>query len=321
MSRAGSPTSRGLTAGLGLIDSGASALALARSTSMALRAERAKTVFLSYAQEAKATCENVMALKQKFLKQGFNVIEHNGSAFLNCRLNDIDQTAHDDLDRCVVFVACVTREYHRNANCKSLCRIACSKIMRDKGKPFEVCYVMMQGDYTILSDEPYRIKGWLYYNMKDAITYMGWAPNQISASVDAIIGMQILLTKEMDIEQGENRSKMLEWKADIARKYPYMSLPKDTPPAPLNVAAIVSKSPNATLSPVRVRTAAVGKLSRSQSSAGAHASGSLVAAGSSCSSGGGGGGGGGGGTCTTSSQSRVFVTDNTEEEYAFEEEN
>ena len=158
MSRTGSPTSRGPTAGI--IDPSASALALnlsrstSTSTSMALRAERAKTVFLSYAQEAKDAYQNTMAMKQRFLKQGFNVIEHNGKAFLNCRLNDIDQTAHDDLDRCVVFVVCVTREYHRNANCKSLCRLACSKITRDKGKPFEVCDVMMQGDYTILSDEP-----------------------------------------------------------------------------------------------------------------------------------------------------------------------
>jgi hypothetical protein len=242
-------------------------------SSMALRAVRAKTIYLSYCNTPSiksgpdekpnfSAVDNAMVLKKHFLKHGYTVIEHDGSNFEYCRLNEIDQTSHDDLDRSCIFVACVTREYHKNKNCKALCRIANSKITRERGKPFEVCFVTTTGDYTILSDEPYRIKGWLYYLMKDALTYCGWSPSHLFAACEAIVGMSTLITKEMDIETGENRAKMLEWKADIARKYPYMSLPSLPTPKPLSTAVLMT-SPNATLSPIKP-----GRSKRSVSSGG-----------------------------------------------------
>ncbi len=57
-----------------------------KGTSLALRSERARTVFLSYCKQASATLESVTALKKHFLNKGYSVIEHDVSYLYNCIL-------------------------------------------------------------------------------------------------------------------------------------------------------------------------------------------------------------------------------------------
>ena len=87
-----------------------------------------------------------------------------------------------------VFVACVTRKFTKNMNCKKLV-LRMRELQVELGKKgAEMLYCMMHGTFTTES-QPYHCRdGWLGYLLRDALWSPAWSHAHVAGAAEAIAG-------------------------------------------------------------------------------------------------------------------------------------
>ena len=101
---------------------------------------------------------------------------------VSIELNDIAQ-------ECSVFVACVTREFTFNLDCKKLTLHIRKLVELDKKRAPEMLYVMLDGDFTTES-HPYHCRsGWLGYMLRDSLWSPAWSHAHLAGATEAITGV------------------------------------------------------------------------------------------------------------------------------------
>ena len=101
----------------------------------------------------------------------------------------VSQMLVDQMTISTVFVACVTRAFTKNLNCKKLTlrmRELQGEMLSLKKKGAEMLYVMLNGDFTTES-QPYHCRsGWLGYLLKDSLWSPAWSHAHIAGAAEAI---------------------------------------------------------------------------------------------------------------------------------------
>jgi len=101
----------------------------------------------------------------------------------------VSQVLVDQMTISTVFVACVTRAFTKNLNCKKLTlrmRELQEELGLKKKKSAEMLYVMINGDFTTES-QPYNCRsGWLGYLLRDSLWSPAWNHAHIAGAAEAI---------------------------------------------------------------------------------------------------------------------------------------
>jgi hypothetical protein len=129
-----------------------------------------KSILLCYDDRPAAKPENVLIIKKRLIKAGFNVSEYKGTPFEEdsiYKLYGIDQETQEKVHNCIAMVVCCSRELKNNLCCKIVTRYARSRRESTSKAMPEILFTMMQGSYTTQS-HPFSIDGWLKWFVKGA---------------------------------------------------------------------------------------------------------------------------------------------------------
>jgi len=98
----------------------------------------------------------------------------------------VSQAIVDKMSVSTVFVACVTRKFTKNLNCKKIV-LRMREIQIEKGKKSaEMLYTMVHGTFTTES-QPYHCRdGWLGYLLRDSLWSPAWSHAHIQGAAEAI---------------------------------------------------------------------------------------------------------------------------------------
>jgi hypothetical protein len=99
----------------------------------------------------------------------------------------VSQEIVDKMSVSTVFVACVTRNFTKNVNCKKLVlRMRELQIELGSKKGAEMLYVMVHGTFTTES-QPYHCRdGWLGYLLRDSLWSPAWSHAHVAGAAEAI---------------------------------------------------------------------------------------------------------------------------------------
>ena len=99
----------------------------------------------------------------------------------------VSQVLVDQMTISTVFVACVTRKFTKNMNCKKLVlRMRELQIEMGAKKSAEMLYCMIHGDFTTES-QPYHCRdGWLGYLLRDSLWSPAWSHAHTAGAAEAI---------------------------------------------------------------------------------------------------------------------------------------
>ena len=100
----------------------------------------------------------------------------------------VSQEIVDKMSVSTVFVACVTRNFTMNLNCKKLVLRMRELQMEIGKKSAEMLYTMVHGTFTTES-QPYHCRdGWLGYLLRDSLWSPAWSHAHVAGAAEAIAG-------------------------------------------------------------------------------------------------------------------------------------
>ena len=105
-----------------------------------------------------------------------------GSSLVPPMAGSTDERMAEALEAAQIVIMCVSRIYKERPNCRMEAKYA--NHLYKKGK-LQILYVMMQQDYTTVS-EPHYCDGWLGIQIGDSLWYPLWGEDMVSPTVDCL---------------------------------------------------------------------------------------------------------------------------------------
>ena len=89
------------------------------------------------------------------------------------------------VEKSAYVIICVSKPYLNRPNCEQEAKFARAL---EKDKKLTIIYVMMQSDFTTVS-QPESVEGWLRLYLGDKLWYPLWDKGQVESTGDAIAGI------------------------------------------------------------------------------------------------------------------------------------
>ena len=146
-----------------------------------------KHIMMSYCWANDANPAHVKALADYLRsKYGYDVWQDTDGSTICGKMEDgTDDKIADAVDKSAFVIICVSKAYPTRPNCEQEAKFAKQK---EKAKRLKIIYVMMQSDYTTVS-EPDYVEGWLAMYIGDKLWYPLWDIKQVASTGDSIAGL------------------------------------------------------------------------------------------------------------------------------------
>ena len=139
-----------------------------------------KHIMMSYCWANDANPAHVKALADYLReKYGYDVWQDTDGSTICSKMEDgTDEKMAEAVGKSAYVIICVSKAYPTRPNCEQEAKFA---KQREKAKRLKIIYVMMQSDYTTVS-EPECVDGWLAMYIGDKLWYPLWDNNQVAST-------------------------------------------------------------------------------------------------------------------------------------------
>ena len=144
-------------------------------------------IMMSYCWANDANPDHVKMLADYLRsKYGYDVWQDtDGSTICGKMSGGTDDKMAEAVEKSAFVIICVSKAYPNRPNCEQEAKFARAL---EKDKKLTIIYVMMQSDFTTVS-QPERVEGWLRLYLGDNLWYSLWDKSQVESTGDAIAGV------------------------------------------------------------------------------------------------------------------------------------